>query len=145
MYKLYIKENTSTNDLLNQILEEKNVKSEIIYNEYGKPYLKNNEFYFNMSNSGKYTICAISDKEIGVDIQKIKLKENIIDKICTEEEKKIINNADDFTKIWVKKESYVKYLGKGLSHGLKNVDTLKLHNINVIKSDDYYIAICFNN
>ena len=42
------------------------------------------------------------------------MRKNVIDRVCTEEEKNLINNADDFTLMWVKKESYVKYLGKDL-------------------------------
>ncbi len=143
MYKLYIKKNISTSKLLHSILKEYNLKEEIIYNSYGKPYLKNNELYFNLSNSGKYTICAISTHEIGVDIQKISYKKKVIKHVCNEVEAKLIHNANDFTQMWVKKESYVKYLGMGLSYGLKNVDTLKLKDIDILKFANYYIAVCY--
>lgn len=141
MYKLYIEKNTSSRELLNKVLTELNIKDEIIYNEYGKPYLKSNKVYFNISHSYDYTVLVISSEEIGVDIEKIRIRKNVIDRACTEEEKKLIKTADDFTIMWVKKESYVKYLGKGLSYGLKNVDTLKLKKYQIKKYKDYYIAI----
>ncbi len=141
MYKLYIEKNTSSQKLLNKVLTELNINDEIIYNEYGKPYLKSNKVYFNISHSFDYIVLVISSKEIGVDIEKIRMRRNVIDKVYTEDEKKLINNADDFTLMWVKKESYVKYLGKGLSYGLKNVDTLKLKRYQIKKYKDYYIAI----
>ena len=46
--------------------------------------------------------------------------------------------------MWVKKESYVKYLGVGLKMDLRKVDTTKLKNIKILKLEDYYIAICLN-
>ncbi len=141
MYKLYIEKNTTSKELLKKVLKEKNIESDIIYNEYGKPYLKNNAFYFNISHSSCYTVLVISSKEIGVDIEKITMRDRVIDRICNDEEKKLIKSAEDFTKMWVKKESYVKYLGIGLSYGLENVNTLELNNFIIKKFKDYYIAI----
>ena len=66
---------------------------------------------------------------------------DILNKIASNEEKKLVKNAEDFTKLWVKKESYVEYLGIGLSYGPKNVDTLKLKKYKIKKYYDYYIAI----
>lgn len=50
---------------------ERNIK--IIHNDYGKPYFKDFEkINFNISHSGEYVVCCFSDKEIGVDIEKIR-------------------------------------------------------------------------
>lgn len=141
MYKLYLEKNTTSKELLNKVLKENNIQDEIIYNAYGKPYLKNNALYFNISHSGIYTALVISNKEVGIDIEKITIREKVIDKICNSEEKKLIKTADDFTKMWVIKESYVKYLGIGLSYGLQNVNTLSINNFILEKIDDYYLAI----
>ena len=141
MYKLYIEKNTSTKELLKKVMQELNINDEIIFNDNGKPYFKNSSFYFNISHSGNYIVLAISDKEIGVDIEKIKMNEKVAKKICTESELKQIKTKDDFTKIWVMKESYVKYLGIGLSYGLKNVDTTKIKNFDIKKIEDYYICV----
>lgn len=141
MIKLYIEEGVSSRNLLKKVLKENDIDEEIIYNEYGKPYLKNNEIYFNISHKDNYTVLVTSKKEIGIDIEKITFKKRVLNKIANDEEKKLIKNAEDFTKLWVKKESYVKYLGMGLSYGLKNVDTLKLKKYKIKKYQDYYIAI----
>ncbi len=141
MYKLYIEKNTSSKELLKKVLDEYKIKKEIIYNSYGKPYLKNNELYFNISHSYEYTVLVISNKEVGVDIEKITMRSKVMEKVFDEDEKKLIKSDEDFTKIWVKKESYVKYLGLGLAYGLENVHTLSLNNFIVKKIDDYYIAI----
>ena len=44
-------------------------KEMISYNEFNKPYLKNNNIYFNISHCRNYVLVGISDCEIGVDIQ----------------------------------------------------------------------------
>ena len=52
MYKLYIEKDTSSEYLLKKVLKKEGIKDiEIIYNDYGKPYLKNKELYFNISHS----------------------------------------------------------------------------------------------
>ncbi len=140
MYKLYIEKNISSKSFLEKVLKENNIHDEIVYNDYGKPYLKNNEIYFNISHSHNVTVLVISDGEVGVDIEKVTMREKVIAKICTEEEKKLIKSAEDFTLLWVKKESYVKYLGLGLAYNLHDVDTLKLEFI-TMQYEDYYIAI----
>ncbi len=141
MYKLYLEKNITSKDLLEKILKENNIHDRIIYNEYGKPYLKNNAIYFNISHSGIYTALVIADTEVGIDIEKIQMPKNALLHVCTEEERKLINNAEDFTLMWVKKESYVKYLGIGISYGLKNVDTIKIKDFIIKKVGNYYVSI----
>ena len=146
MYKLYIKENTDSKFFLKYVLNDNNIFDySIFYNEYGKPYLGNNLF-FNMSHSNNITACIISDKEVGIDIEKIKYNEKVAKRVLTKEEMKILNNSNNkaemFTIFWTIKESYVKLLGIGISYGLKKVDTTKLkEKIIVKKYNDYILAI----
>ena len=44
-------------------------KDMIENNKYGKPYIKNNPIYFNISHSSDYVVIGISDSAIGVDIE----------------------------------------------------------------------------
>ena len=141
MYKLYIEKNIVSDDFFAKTCNMLGISDKVFYNEYGKPYFENNDLFFNISHSGDYTVLVISDKEIGVDIEKISYKPNIIDRICTDNEKKTIHNADDFTKVWVKKASYVKWLGQGLSYGLNNVDTTRITNFDIKKIEDYYVCV----
>lgn len=41
------------------------------YEKYGKPYFLNSKINFNISHSGNYTICAIGNSPIGIDIQEM--------------------------------------------------------------------------
>lgn len=65
--------------LLYQALKEWGISEEKIntdgaycYGEHGKPMRKEEKVCFNLSHSGKYVLCAISETEIGCDIEKIK-------------------------------------------------------------------------
>lgn len=103
-------------------IESKNINFK--KNKYGKPYLKDHqEFNFNISHSGDFVICAIDDKPIGIDIEKIKqieYKEIAKNYFTVSEFQYIIsqdseNNLSKFYEIWTLKESYIKCCGLGLS------------------------------
>ena len=45
-------------------------------NTYGKEYVREvDNFYFNLSHSGHYVICAVAKTEVGVDIEEIRQNE----------------------------------------------------------------------
>ena len=149
MYKLYIKENTNSKELLKEWLKKDfNISNyEIIFNDYNKPYLKNEKIYFNISHDNGTTVLVISDKEIGVDLEYYIFKESVVRKYFTNnEQNEILNSANkeyDFTRIWVMKEAFVKMKGIGISYGLMNVDTTKIKDkIELIENERYLIAIC---
>lgn len=149
MYRLYIKENANAKELLKESLKKDyNISDyEIIYNEYNKPYLKNEKIYFNISHSNRTIVLVISDKEIGVDVEYFVYKESVVRKYFTNNEQNEIQNSTnkvyDFTRIWVIKEAFVKMKGIGISYGLINVDTTKIkEQIELIENEKYLIAIC---
>lgn len=149
MYKLFTKENTTSKDLLKDVLKkELNITNyELTFNKYNKPYLKDSNIYFNISHDKNTTILVISDKEIGVDIEYYTYKESVMKKYYNEfEQQEIINSNNkeyEFTRIWVMKEAFVKMKGQGISYGLQNVDTTRLKKqIKLISNEKYIIAIC---
>lgn len=106
-------------------------KSEFVIscNAYGKPYIEHIEnFFYNISHSGKWVVVAFGNSEVGVDVEKIGWNssfDGILNKFYTKEERRYISSlidenekAERFTKIWTLKESYIKFLGIGLSKGL---------------------------
>jgi len=165
-------------------LEEKEryIDITISTNEYGKPFVSeiykitdtekikiDISIFFSLSHSEDMIICAVACFNIGADCQKRNIediekckkiaarfyseKENIFLDYIKEQE--YINN---FFKIWTKKESYIKYTGKGLAEGLntfsvttetgqksyyKNVYFKRISLIKNKKSD-YYIYLCYN-
>ena len=122
--------------LLKKLLEEENIDEPIIETEKdGKPYISNYEdVHFNMSQSNRMVACAISDREIGIDIEK---KDPLIDlKIADtffingeyQTVKKSEDSIDEFFKYWVLKESYMKYTGLGF--------LLKTDSFEIIDDED---------
>ncbi len=136
----------------------------IIRGENGKPYLAGGGgIYFNLSHSGEYVMCAVSDRDIGCDIQKItdtdyriaerfftlREYENIAGQ-KTEEQRK-----DMFYRYWTLKESFLKATGKGISIPLDSFE-IKIGDVVSIDQsvdercyyfreypfDDYKAAVC---
>ena len=135
------------------------------YNQFGKPFLTNIDgFLYNITHSGKWVVFAYASTEIGVDIEQIqKDKTGITEKFFTKNEGDYINSfmGEDrkkkFTQIWTLKESYIKYLGTGLSTRLDSFsisvpdgkvrdcqgNTIKGIKINSCVFDtDYYLSVC---
>ena len=86
-------------------------------------------------------MCAISDKEVGVDVEYIdpEIDLNIAKHYFYNSEYENIMNAknksEEFFKYWVLKESYMKYTGLGMNLELKSFeiiieDTIRLKNDN---------------
>ena len=94
--------------------------------EHGKPYFSGHpEMRFNISHSGNLVVCAVSDYEIGIDVQEKERMntDRIAKKVMSpgEYEKYLASTArqDYFYRIWVMKESYVKWTGDGITRELQ--------------------------
>lgn len=93
--------------------------------EHGKPYIIGREdIFFNLSHSGNVAVCAISDSEVGVDIEKKRnFSEGLIKKVFDEKEIKDVEKRAEtteeknqqYTALWTIKESIMKYYGKGIA------------------------------
>lgn len=111
--------------LLNRALEavEAGIPLPAFYtrNEYGKPYLSpESGIYVNWSHSGNYAVCAVSDTEVGVDIQKMDREpgERLARRILMREEYLDWETAcgdgkERFYRYWTVKESFLKMRGTG--------------------------------
>ena len=87
--------------------------------DYGKPYLIDDSCRFSLSDSGSALLCALSDREIGADIQRLTpVNAALMRRFYTEAEQAYVLSSADrdaaYTEIWTKKESYCKASGKGL-------------------------------
>ena len=126
---------------LRQILaQELNVSAKSIdysFSLHGKPYLKKENYYFNISHSGQIFVIATSSiGEIGVDIEDVNRDVNyqqLSDLIMSEADQyefdSIIQSKKTaiFLTYWTRKEAFFKGIGMGLTSPLKglsiNVDT----------------------
>ena len=102
----------------------------ILRTEAGKPYFAELPIRFSLSHSGDRVILAVSDREIGADIERILPRSLAAAKrFFTKEEQAYLQEAEDacarFYEIWTKKEAYGKWLGGGMADAL-SADTTAL-------------------
>ncbi len=103
-------------------------KVEFEFGPHGKPFLKDYPgIHFNLSHCPVGVICSISDSPVGVDIAQV-TTENLE---CAEtamhinERREIVKSADDartFARFWSLKESYLKFLGRGIGNDIASLD-----------------------
>ena len=91
----------------------------------GKPELVGSGIFFNLSHSGSFAACAVSDSPVGLDIQTERdCDRRLAEKYFTAPERRFIeeseNKAYAFTKLWCMKESAVKHIGTGLKTRLSS-------------------------
>lgn len=90
---------------------------DITISKNGRPSIEGLDF--NISHSGKYVIMAISDTEVGCDIEHIRDRNVTPAKKCfSENELSWMNESDEptlsFYRIWTARESYIKLTGEGI-------------------------------
>lgn len=99
-------------------------------NIWGKPFVKDREgFCYNLSHSGRYVVIAWGCSEVGVDVQqhdRSVAADAIARRYFTSEEQSYIQgDLLRFYEVWTKKESYLKYIGKGLRKSLGSFHVLE--------------------
>lgn len=148
--------------LINFIKTKYFVDSDVAVDKHGKPYFVNSDLKFNLSHSGRYVVAAVSDYEVGIDIQKKKAdKHRIAEKNFLQGECAYINaGANDeerhqrFCEIWTMKEAYLKNIGMGLRKPLNSFEIMFRPEGPVIRNlteyrytqfmmnDKYIVSIC---
>lgn len=125
------------------IIDTFNLANEEIYfsiNEFGKPSCEFlHDFHFNVSHSGDWIVCAIDKDPVGIDIEKISTIDIDVSKnfFSESEHNNILLSNDPFDcffALWSLKESYIKFIGKGLSHPLNSFSMKLLNNKICIES-----------
>ena len=121
--------------------------------KHGKP--EHALVHFNLSHSGEYAVCAMAKKEVGCDIQKITAaREKIMRRFFSPEEERYVwqgkepgekepdTKSERFTRIWTRKESYVKRTGEGLTQDLREIPCLGDRDFYEWQMDGYILTIC---
>lgn len=97
------------------------------YAPQGKPFLQQHpDIHFNLSHGGEMAVCAVSDRPVGADIEPLLPYDAEMAAFAfSPEERAWLAEQEDaslaFTRLWVKKESYLKCLGSGLSYPLQEL------------------------
>lgn len=129
----------------------------ISYDKNGKPY-SNTRVCFSISHSGEYAVCAVDEKDIGIDIERVRsVNMESVRKFATESESVYIfghtpSKADfkstdkkileRFFEVWTKKEAYGKMCGVGLDYDRINTE---VKNAYIERMGEYVIAVCSSN
>lgn len=115
--------------------------------EFGKPYLPDYpDVHFNISHSGDFVVCAVSQSPVGIDIQTIlTYKERVARRVLSPERVQEIEESTNpdllFTKYWAEKEALLKLVGCGFS-GEVNEDDLDFKRETII-TDQYVLSIAY--
>ncbi len=92
-------------------------------NPYGKTSLRGVEnFHYSISHSGNFVFLALSNREIGIDIEEYQVRHlsferaySMAERFFSPVECSEIHTIDDFYRLWTLKEAYAKYLGCSLT------------------------------
>jgi len=135
--------------------------------ERGRPFfLDYPELHFNISHSGDWAVCALSEILVGIDIEEVKLNgisSSLVRKVLTEKEQEYMEKLPDgqknaaFYRFWTIKEAYAKCDGRGLGISLNkidiDIDRQAIYLVdeghvwngmmkNIDFQDDYMMAVC---
>ena len=142
-------------------------KYDIVQREHEKPYISgHDDVFFNISHSGNMVALGISDKELGIDIEKIRhFDDNLINHVFSKKEQTSalamsfegLNNDLIYTRMWTMKEAVMKHSGLGISLDPKSInlsfrdgrphaecDTYNSNKLSLIEYDlcDYTLTVC---
>lgn len=129
-------------------------KQAILRNKNGKPYLQDESLFFSVSHTKDLLFIAVSDKNIGIDVENVYREVNYLPilKKFTQKEQQAILTKHDFLTLWTIKESVIKWLSGSIA-----LDLTKIHyenekifynenplNVTITKRflNDFLIAIC---
>ena len=124
--------------------------SDICTNEHGKPFFKGeNQPFFSISHAGEYAACAISHKEIGCDIEKIRRVPHTLERELGKIDKVGYHILSDDpmvyqTQKWTVYEAIGKCLGTGIPVDEEAIDDKWRCESWAIDST-YIISIAFRN
>lgn len=98
------------------------------YSPLGKPFLPDAGIHFSLSHSGEYALCAVSDLEVGCDVEKLRpMTMKLARRFFAPEEADALAAIPDaeaqnvrFFRYWTLKESFQKAVGMGLHLPLKD-------------------------
>lgn len=112
----------------------------------GKPEL--DDICFNLSHSHEMVVCAVSEKAVGCDIEKIKkAPEKLAERYFCENEIIHLNKFQneekerEFFRLWTMKESYMKMTGEGMKLALNRFEFVFENPVKVYRDGE--LCSCF--
>jgi len=114
----------------------------------GKPWFPSAaHIHFNLSHSGRYAVCAIGNREVGVDIEAVRPRGATLPQFSfnAEEYHKYLCNGgtwEAFYTIWTRKEAWCKYTGEGLPPHPSTLSAPKNVFARSYAGDGWRCAVC---
>lgn len=95
------------------------IPDKIVRTANAKPCFAGSELFFSVSHSGSYWVCAVSNAELGIDLQRYQScrMELIAKRFFHPKEAAWVKGKgrEAFFLVWTAKESYVKFTGEGIT------------------------------
>ncbi len=118
------------------------------FGEHDKPFLKNDtHIHFNISHCKTALGCIVSDRNTSLDLtDRRKLKNNVMKRVCSDEEQRIILQDSDpdtcFLKYWTRKECFSKLTGEGMSRAFSGITSAlpEMAHIHTKAYPDYILS-----
>lgn len=94
------------------------------YGERGKPYFQELPLFFSLSHSRDYVLCAVDEREIGADLQRLQGVDEgkLAERFFSEPERLLLEHCESaeerqslFFEFWTRKEAYGKLTGEGVA------------------------------
>ena len=124
-------------------------RTEYSLGKNGKPYFEDSPLRFSLAHSGPYAVCAVSDSDIGADIEAPREgSERLAARFFAPDEHRLVAESPqpdrEFCRLWVLKESLIKARGGRLADmaGFSvagGVDGFCLHSL---EHEGYFIGLC---
>lgn len=136
---------------------------QLSYTQNGKPFIKGADICFNLSHSKDYAVCVVDEREVGIDIEKVrKVKEGIAERFFAAAEQEEIEKMvccgceSAFISAWVLKESLIKAKSGTIVSDLAKAEIKRTNEKNIFTTQngkytlklfadeipDYKMAVC---
>lgn len=130
-------------------MEEKFIQ--IAHAPSGKPFLKGiSNIHFNISHCDMGVVCALSNQEIGVDIEEfLQPSCQAMKHVLNDDEYENIVSSQftdkAFIRFWTLKESWLKATGVGIAYGMKRLHINLITSCPCISQDGFIAKIVWEN
>ncbi len=125
----------------------------IVKGEHGKPYLKDfPHINYNISHTDGLVACGIGDRQLGIDVERIRpFRNTILRKVFSDAEKRHMDEIPEsersqyFFRVWTLKESYLKASGLGITVPLTTISfewKKEASFYQTMLKGDYVLSIC---
>ena len=117
---------------IGEFIQQKSTEIALLKDKYAKPYVENNQLYFNLSHTKKRAFFGIHlSYPIGLDIED---HQNSVRNVC--------EDPEIFLRFWCAEEAYLKAVGTGFISQRPKIEYFSsLHGIDLFKKDGTEILV----